>query len=191
MKMTGGSLKNRTIKAPKGVKTRPTSEKVRQIVFNIVQDKVEGAVFLDLFAGSGALGMEALSRGAKKAVFVEKDFLAIKTLRENLKALQLTPFATVLAGDVFLLSKHLKGTSFDLIYIDPPYAQGLQEKALVLIDRLDLLDEKGILFIEETSHEPLDIPLLNTLTFKRKRKTGSTTLYEFESVSKVNPSLRR
>ena len=179
MRITGGFLKNQSLKTPKGDKTRPTSEKLRQSVFNIAQAYVDNCTFLDLFAGSGAMGIEALSRGAKEATFIENNRSALKALRENLIDLDLSPLSTLLAGDVLTLLKKLKGETFDLIYVDPPYEKGLQEKTLVLIDHLHLLHIGGLLFIEESSHKELELPPLINIELKKKRKVGSTFLYEF------------
>ncbi|QVL57707.1 MAG: 16S rRNA (guanine(966)-N(2))-methyltransferase RsmD [Simkaniaceae bacterium] len=179
MRITGGFLKNQSLKTPKGDKTRPTSEKLRQSVFNIAQAYVDNCAFLDLFAGSGAMGIEALSRGAKEATFIEKNRAALKVLRENLQDHDLLPLSTLLAGDVLTLLKKLKGNAFDLIYVDPPYEKGLQEKTLVLIDHLHLLHIGGLLFIEESSQNELKIPPLTNIELKKKRKVGSTSLYEF------------
>lgn len=179
MRIAGGFLKNQSLKTPKGDKTRPTSDKLRQSVFNIAQSYVENASFLDLFAGSGAMGIEALSRGAKEATFIEKDRAALKVLRENLNTLDLTPLSKLLAGDVLTLIKKLKGKTFELIYVDPPYEKGLQEKTLVLIDQLDLLHPEGLLFIEESSQKELEIFSLKNIELLKKRKVGSTFLYEF------------
>ena len=180
MRITGGALKNRLLKVPKGMKTRPTSEKLRQTIFNILQHRLEGSICLDLFAGSGAIGIEALSRGAKRTVFIEQDRFAFKTLRDNLERLELTPLSTLLVGNVLLLLKQLKGTTFDFIYADPPYGQGLQEKVVGLIDNLALLDKGGILFIEDGIHHIWPSPPLKTLALKKQRKTGSSLLYQFE-----------
>jgi 16S rRNA (guanine(966)-N(2))-methyltransferase RsmD len=178
MRITGGFLKNQSLKTPKGNATRPTSEKLRQSAFNICQHHIEKAQFLDLFAGSGAMGIEALSRGATEATFIEKNPLTIKALRENLNDLDLSPLSTLYAGDVLNLIHKLKGKSFDLIYIDPPYEKGLAEKALALVDSLDLLHVEGLLFLEESGNKELVFPELTHLKVKKKRKVGSTFLYE-------------
>lgn len=176
MRITGGFLKNQSIKAPKGSQTRPTSEKLRQAVFNICQHQVEDSHFLDLFAGSGAMGIEALSRGAASATFIENDRLAIKTIRENLASLDLFESATILSGDVLLMLEQLKKKSFELIYIDPPYHQGLHEKTLEIVDHLEILSSSGNLFVEERS---LSTVSLKNIALKNKRKMGSTFLFEF------------
>ena len=179
MKITGGFLKNHSLQSPKGLSTRPTSEKLRQAVFNICQNQVETAHFLDLFAGTGAMGIEALSRGAQSATFIESNRSAIKSIRDNLNNLDLSPLATVLAGDVLTWLKKLQGKTFDLIYVDPPYEKNLHEKTLLLIDQGELLSKEGILFIEERSLE--ETPLKN-LKLIKKRKMGSTLLYQFNTI---------
>ncbi|MDJ0652379.1 MAG: 16S rRNA (guanine(966)-N(2))-methyltransferase RsmD [Simkaniaceae bacterium] len=183
MKITGGFLKNQLLKVPKGNKTRPTAEKLRQSVFNRAQAYVENCNFLDLYAGSGAMGIEALSRGAKEATFIEKDRFALKTLRENISKLSLSPLTTLIDGDVLLVLKRLKGKTFDFIYIDPPYEKGLQEKTLVLIDNLHLLHVDGLLFIEESSQKELKIPFLTTMQLQKKRKVGAAFLYQFQGIT--------
>lgn len=178
MRITGGFLKNQVLQTPKGNRTRPTSEKFRQSVFNIAQYHVENSHFLDLFAGSGAMGMEALSRGAKEATFIEKDPQALKALRENLQTLDLFPLSNLYAGDVLTTLKKFKGKTFDLIYVDPPYGKGLAEKTLLTIDSLHLLHVEGLLLVEEG--EEIAFPSSYAyLKEKRKRKVGSTFLYEF------------
>ena len=176
MRITGGFLKNRSIKTPKGVQTRPTSEKLRQSVFNICQNQIEESHFLDLFAGSGAMGIEALSRGASSATFIENDRLALKTIRDNLSSLGLSSSATTLSGNVLLMLERLKGKSFELIYVDPPYHKGLHEKTLLVLDHLELLSNNGTLFVEECS---LEDNSFKNIELKKKRKMGNTFLFEF------------
>lgn len=128
MRITGGFLKNQSLKTPKGDKTRPTSEKLRQSVFNIAQAYVEDCQFLDLYAGSGAMGIEALSRGAKEATFIEKDRSALKVLRENLNELDLSPLSTLLAGDVLLLLQKLKGSLSILFILILPMSKDFKKR---------------------------------------------------------------
>ncbi|MCB1084478.1 MAG: 16S rRNA (guanine(966)-N(2))-methyltransferase RsmD [Chlamydiia bacterium] len=179
MKITGGFLKNHSIVAPKGNVTRPTSEKLRQSVFNICQGLIEEGDFLDCFAGSGAMGIEAISRGAKSATFIENHPTALKALKDNLSRLNISSLATVVRGDVLTQLKRLKGTSYQIIYVDPPYEKGLQEKTLLLIDSLKLLHTGGILFVEGSHSRPLLFPEFTRIKLKKQRKMGSSTLYEF------------
>lgn len=124
MRISGGALARRSLHAPAGLATRPTTDKVRQALFNILGPLPEGARVLDLFAGTGALGIEALSRGAGQVVFVEQDLAALSALRRNLQELALTGQAQVHAGEVSrFLAKLAKGPGpgFALVLADPPY----------------------------------------------------------------------
>ena len=139
MRVVAGSRRGRRLAAPDGHDTRPTSDRVREAVFNALGslDAVEGASVLDLFAGSGALGIEALSRGAERATFVERDRRALRALRANLDATDLDGVAEVVAGDAdrFLDDALAAGRWFDLALLDPPYATP-DEAWAVLLDRL-------------------------------------------------------
>ena len=176
MRVTGGRLKNHVLKAPPTSKTRPTTEKLRQTLFDICQHRIVGATFLDLFAGSGAIGIEALSRGAEKVTFIEQDRTAVQTLKSNLFHLQLSSFSQLIVGDLFKRLKQLSPRSFDIIYLDPPYGLGLSAKALILIDELGLLKESGLLFLEE---KDLISPKLSSLALIRVRRVGDSSLFEF------------
>jgi 16S rRNA (guanine966-N2)-methyltransferase len=124
LRIVAGELGGRYIEAPRGRRTRPTSERVREAWFNALADRLPGARVLDLFAGSGALGIEALSRGAQRAHFVEADRRAAEVLRRNLSALGLEKRAGLTVGDVFAYLRRLEGAKepFDLAVADPPYA---------------------------------------------------------------------
>jgi 16S rRNA (guanine966-N2)-methyltransferase len=123
MRVIAGKFKGLTLKAPKGMKTRPTTDKVREAVFNVLADLVFEANVLDAFAGSGALGIEALSRGAKHVDFFDKDRQAISVIKENLQKARITEFANVKIGQVekLLLQNTVK---YNLVFLDPPYNKG-------------------------------------------------------------------
>lgn len=130
MRIVRGSHGGRVLRAPHGAATRPTSEKVREAIFNILPD-VEGMQVLDLFAGSGALGIEALSRGAAHATFVDQGRPALGAIRGNLRDLGLEERATVLAGDaVVLAARHVPASSWQLVFVDPPYRSDLAVRAV-------------------------------------------------------------
>lgn len=186
MRIIGGLYKGRILKAPKGDQTRPTSSQLREALFNICQGEFEGANLLDLCCGSGAIGIEALSRGAKEAYFVDSHPLAITALKENLKLLQLTgkilPIDSLKA--VIKLQNELIG--FDFIYLDPPYEADPRRKGtktsqaaklLNFIDHSSLLKPGGRLFIEEGGlfdHAPLiHLKEVKTRTF------GKSFLFEY------------
>ena len=147
MRVISGSARGRRLKEPAGFDIRPTSDMVKESVFNIVQFDVEGRRVLDLFAGSGQLGIEALSRGAKSAVFVDSSPEAAKLIRQNLALCGFSGFGAVYVRDAV---KHLERDSdtFDLILIDPPYDTPLLSEVLRAIIRFDKLNTNGIIMCE-------------------------------------------
>jgi 16S rRNA (guanine966-N2)-methyltransferase len=175
MRIIGGSCKGHGIAAPPGLTTRPTSDRVRENVFNMVARWVADAVVLDLFAGSGAMGLEALSRGAARAVFVEADAKACRTINENLDKLKLTG-AQVLCQDVtrFLAAE---SRTFDLVFCDPPYEE--TERFLPTLARRApaLLAAEGLLVLETPGRgsEP-ELPLET----RTSRRYGSARITLFE-----------
>ncbi len=132
MRIIAGSFRSRSLQAPAGLATRPTSDRLRETLFNVLAPRIEGASFLDLYAGSGAVGMEALSRGAAQATFVERAPAALSVLRANLARLGLSAGFRIHPGVVGAwLRKEKSGTPFDLVFLDPPYDAG-QEYAATL-----------------------------------------------------------
>lgn len=188
MRIIGGKFKHTEIFSPKGVQTRPTSARLRESVFNICQNDIEGATFLDLFAGSGAMGLEALSRGAAKAVFVEKNRDSVACIKKNLAKLGFESQGVVLSLDVFIaISKALSMHSpYDIIYIDPPYDTGeapLGQMTLRALDEANLLASNGKLFIEDLESSLFADNKLKHMVFKDKRKAGRAALFQYLAVS--------
>ncbi|MCH9626715.1 MAG: Ribosomal RNA small subunit methyltransferase D [Chlamydiales bacterium] len=169
----GGKHKKRKLIVPKSTAVRPTASQLREALFNICQFSIEGACFLDLFAGSGAMGLEALSRGAREVTFVEKGRPALAALKKNIAALKEETHSTILVGDV--LTVPLKG-SFDIIYADPPYGRGLGAALLKRLDSLPILTKEGTLYIEDEEIEELE---LQNLELRRTRAFGRATLFEY------------
>ena len=151
MRVITGSARGRRLKTPETYDIRPTTDNVKESVFNIIQFDVEGRRVLDLFAGTGQLGIEALSRGAAEAVFIDKDREAVKIVKENLKACGLR--AAVRQEDA--LSALRREEKFDLIFVDPPYDAGLYGPVLESIKTVDKLTDGGIIICEARSTEPL------------------------------------
>jgi len=118
MRVIAGELRSRRLKSIPGEATRPTSDRLRETLFNILQARIEGAVFVDAYAGTGAVGIEALSRGASHAFFLEKNRAALEAIRENVASLGLGRRAAVLAGPVL---RTLEGCKGDVVFLDPPY----------------------------------------------------------------------
>jgi 16S rRNA (guanine966-N2)-methyltransferase len=120
MRVIGGEFRSRVLKSVPGLDTRPTPDRLRETLFNVLGSRVEGKVFADLYAGTGAVGIEALSRGAARAVFVEQDRAAMRVIHENLKSLEIEGRAEVRHGRVAAVL--LKITPADIVFLDPPYA---------------------------------------------------------------------
>jgi 16S rRNA (guanine(966)-N(2))-methyltransferase RsmD len=151
MRIIAGTFRSRQLKSPKGLKLRPTSDMLRETLFNILGPRVDGSRFLDLFAGTGAVGIEAISRGAALAVFVENHFATVRLLRENLAALEIKSGARVLAASVSAAIAKLQTDSanFDFVYLDPPYAKGNEYDAtLRTLEKSSLVSESTILIAE-------------------------------------------
>lgn len=150
MRVIAGIARGRTLAAPKGSETRPTADRVKENLFNILQPVVSGARVLDLFAGSGAIGIEALSRGAREVVFVEQSSAATAVIRENLRITQLYDRATVLPVSAERAIQRITrdGSVFDIIYMDPPYAGNALYDALCCLAQTRLLASDGVLAAE-------------------------------------------
>jgi 16S rRNA (guanine966-N2)-methyltransferase len=176
MRIIAGERKGHTIIAPKGLETRPTSDRVRENVFNIVAPWIEGARVLDLYAGSGAMGLEALSRGAATAVFAEADADAVRAIERNLDKLRLTG-ATVLRLDAgtALAQEVTAGRKYDLVLADPPYAMTDYTALSRYLPRV--LADDGLLVLESAAKTEPDIP---GLAVRTTRKYGSTRVTVFE-----------
>ncbi len=152
MRVTTGLARGRNLEAPQGLDTRPSSDMTKQAVFNIIQNYVEGCVFLDLFAGSGQMGIEALSRGAKQAVFIDSSSKAVEVVKTNLKHCGLMEQARVaqMEAKSFLQNGSQK---FDVIFLDPPYQQQMIDAVLPLA--VERLEENGIIVCETERNETL------------------------------------
>lgn len=178
LRLIGGSWKGRLLKTPKSASTRPTQGMLRGAVFNICQTQIEGARFLDLFAGSGAMGLEALSRGASHATFIEKNKEAARCIRENIHTFKAEEQTTLLVADVAgaLASLEKKGMKFDIIYVDPPYDTGVESHFPAL---LPLLAPQAWLFIEERATSKKQAPEHPAFKHKDSRKFGEALLHQY------------
>jgi 16S rRNA (guanine966-N2)-methyltransferase len=176
MRIIAGERKGHTIFAPKGLDTRPTSDRVRENVFNIVAPWVEGARVLDLYAGSGAMGLEALSRGAAAVVFVESDLDAVRAIERNLDKLRLTGARVVRAdATTGLAQETAAGRKYDLVLADPPYAMTDYDTLARYLP--GVLAEDGLLVLESAARTE---PELSRLAVRTSRKYGSARITVFE-----------
>ena len=174
MRVISGKARGVTLKTPDGLVTRPTSDRVKEALFSIIQFDLPGARVLDLFGGTGQLGIEALSRGAKKAVFVDAGESACKLIRENLKRTKMELEGQVVRSDYLAYLQRSK-EQFDIIFLDPPYAEVFLENALKKITEIDILQSGGIIVAERPADKPLDMEFSG---FSRSKdyKYGNTLL---------------
>jgi 16S rRNA (guanine966-N2)-methyltransferase len=181
IRVIAGSAKGRRLKMVPGDIARPITDRVKESLFNIIGTQIEGAFFLDLFAGTGGVGIEALSRGAERVDFIDRDRRAILTVRENLELTQLSERARVLQQDSFrFLQSSSRETPYDFVYIAPPQYQSLWKHAVLLIDQnTDQLypDAWVIAQIHPKEYEELE---LSQLVEFDQRKYGATLLVFFE-----------
>ncbi|MBN4066488.1 16S rRNA (guanine(966)-N(2))-methyltransferase RsmD [Simkania negevensis] len=181
MHVIAGRFKGRKLKTPSTQKTRPTPGRLKEALFNICQHIIDGIHFLDTFAGSGAMAIEAISRGARHATLIEQDPDAIRCIKDNIDALDISPLTTIIADDVTRALERLaqQNASFNIIYCDPPYQTTASQAMLNIIDTTNLLAPQGRLFIEESDKQPLNTDNLQTLVHAKTRKAGSSTLHEY------------
>ena len=180
MRVITGTARGRRLKTPEGMDIRPTTDNVKESVFNILQFDIEGRRVLDLFAGTGQLGIECLSRGAREVVFIDQSRDAVKIVKDNLKACGFS--APVLQQDA--ISYLNSCGKFDLIFVDPPYDAGLYKTVLEKINSIDILSEGGIILCE--SRRETEIPEMQAPYHLRKEyRYGKVklSLYSKESLS--------
>lgn len=195
MRITGGAKRGRKLATLKGAGEiiRPTSDRVREAVFNILGNKVSGSRVMDLYAGSGALGIEAMSRGAELVVLVEQSREASRIIHSNLCACFPAPQALLLRQRLpsprlrLLLEKKLApGCSFDLIFMDPPYRKNLVGGTLAMIEEAELLAPGGMVIVEE--HHNVALPrTTRTLTLSDQRRYGETGIWMYSLRPDLQP----
>ncbi len=185
LRIIGGEFKGRSLKSPSGELTKPTLALLRKSVFDICQTYIEKARFLDLFACSGAMGIEAISRGASFATFIEKDRKTSKVLSENIANFRIGDKTELITGDVFTAIKTLQKGPYDIIYIDPPYPLSEQPNGPVLsvlhfLDTSSLLSSDCLIFVEEGTPGTLhpEKEEFKRLRYKNNRKFGAALLHQ-------------
>lgn len=174
MRVITGSARGIQLKTPDGLLTRPTADRVKEALFSIINFDIPGALVLDLFGGTGQLGIEALSRGAKSAVFVDEREDACKLIRENLKRTRLEGQARVVRGDYLAYLDRCQ-EQFDIVFLDPPYAEVFLETALNRITEIDILHTGGIIVTERPIGKELPWEL-DGFARSRDYKYGKTLL---------------
>lgn len=157
MRVIAGSAKRLQLKTVAGFETRPTTDRIKETLFNMIDPWIPGSRFLDLFAGSGGIGIEALSRGAEEAVFVEKNPKAAVCIKNNLTHTKLDGRGTVIASDVLSALNRLNGNKvFDYIFMDPPYDQFLEKVVLEYLSNSELLSEEAVIIVEASLNTEFD-----------------------------------
>lgn len=152
MRVIAGTARSLPLKTAAGLDTRPTTDRIKETLFNIIQEEISGSRFLDLFSGSGAIGIEALSRGAEYAVFVEKNRAALSCIQENLQFTKLEGRARIIGSDCIyaLHSLEREKKPFQVIFMDPPYNQGLERTILEYLSKSNLADKETIMITESS-----------------------------------------
>lgn len=177
MRIITGDFKGRRLEMPEGRDIRPTTEKVKEAIFSIIAGNVPGAVCVDLFAGTGNLGLEALSRGAEKCYFADNSRESLNLIKRNIAMCKAEEWSVVIPGDFERVLTRLgeRGEKIDIFFLDPPYREGLYEKCFELIREYDLLAEEGIIIAEHGEREPLPEEIEGYIVLK-ERNYGSIAI---------------
>ena len=183
MRVISGISKGRKLVAPQNLKIRPTTDSTKEFIFNYLGDVVVDTKVLDLFAGTGNLGIEALSRGAQQVIFIERNKVVAQVIHKNLKLTQFQSQSQVIMNDVFKSIKWLvkRKLKFDLIFADPPYHGSQYVKLLNAIDENSLLSKNGILIFEHQSKESMTIDFTN-LNIQESKLLGNTAISFFTNI---------
>ena len=179
MRIIAGTARSLPLKTVEGLDTRPTTDRIKETLFNIIQDEIPGCYFLDLFAGSGQMGLEAVSRGAQYAVFVENNKKAAACVEDNIRFTKFTKETKLYNSDVLSALRAMEGKyRFDIIFMDPPYKQELEYDVLSYLKDSSLLKENGIIIVEASLDTAFDY--LPDMGFTLKRlKTCKTNEHAF------------
>ncbi|MBE5865122.1 MAG: 16S rRNA (guanine(966)-N(2))-methyltransferase RsmD [Lachnospiraceae bacterium] len=156
MRVIAGSARSLPLKTPEGMDTRPTTDRIKETLFNVLQPDIPGCVFIDLFSGSGGIGIEAISRGATKAYFVELAPKAISCIQQNLSFTKFTDRGIVLKQDVLAALSGIREEQVDIIFMDPPYNQEHEKRVLNLLKTLPYVTEDTLIVVEADLHTSFD-----------------------------------
>lgn len=186
MKVISGILKGRNIDGYNIDGTRPTMDRVKESLFGMIQNNIKDSIVLDLFAGSGQLGIEAISNGSKKCYFIDNNIEVIKVLRNNINNLNIKDKSIILLSDwkKSLNEFNNKNIKFDIIFVDPPYNYDVYEKILDKVSNLDLLNNNGIIVLEHSNIKLKD--KYNNLILYKEKKYGSKSVNIYKNICKNN-----
>ena len=181
MRIISGKARGTKLYTLEGTNTRPTLDRVKESIFNIIQSEIKDAIVLDLFSGSGAIGLECLSRGAKKAILCDKSKEAVEIIKRNIEKTHMEECAKIVNTDFETCLEKLKNEQFDIIYIDPPYATDYIFKSLKKIKEIGIAKEESIIIIE-TDDEQRILKDIGNIEIKivDKRKYGRATIIFLE-----------
>ncbi|MBP6125259.1 MAG: 16S rRNA (guanine(966)-N(2))-methyltransferase RsmD [Leptotrichiaceae bacterium] len=183
MRIISGKLKNRQIKSREGKETRPTLERIKESIFSIIGTEIIDSKFLDLYAGTGNIAIEALSRGARRAVLIEHDKEALRIIIDNLNNLNLDSMARAYKNDVLRAIEILgrKNEKFNIIFMDPPYKENVTTETIKGISKAELLEKDGIIISEHSVYEKLDDKIGNFVKYdERNYNKKIISFYKFE-----------
>lgn len=174
MRVIAGVARSMPLKTPEGLDTRPTTDRIKETLFNMLQNQVPGAVFVDMFSGSGGIGIEALSRGSRKAYFIENAPAALSCIQQNLTFTKLADKAIVLKQDAVAGLSGIFEKEVDIIFMDPPYDQGHEERVLSVLKNMKYVTEDTLIIVETSLQN--DLPYLDHLGYvivkEKKYKTN-------------------
>ncbi len=177
MRVISGKARGCKLASLEGLNTRPTTDRIKETLFNIINMDILDVKFLDICAGSGAIGIEALSRGASSCVFVEKNKDALEVVKKNLEHTKLIDDAKIVNDDAISYLENIDvSNKFDIIFIDPPYELKLYTKIIDIILKKNILNEDGIIIVEKDSKDELDEYKLNEIEVYRQKKFKTTTI---------------
>lgn len=148
MRVIAGKARSLRLKTPEGMDTRPTTDRIKETLFNMLQPYLPDSIFLDLFSGSGGIGIEALSRGARHAYFVENQKEALACIQQNLQFTRLSEDATILKQDVLSALPRISEKEVDVIFMDPPYGQDFEKQVLELLNRMPYVTKDSLIVVE-------------------------------------------
>jgi 16S rRNA (guanine966-N2)-methyltransferase len=190
MRVIAGKYKGHNLRTVAGLTVRPTSDRLRETIFNILNPNIVNTQFLDICAGSGAIGIEALSRGAAGVTFIESHRLAIQTIIANLAHCKIVTGAEILRLDAATALKQLaqRGAQFELVYLDPPYQSPIYLPTLMLLSKLSLLSSTARVLVEHHRNSPLP-PIIEHLHCYRQINQGETTITCYHQILPANNEL--
>ncbi len=174
LKILGGTAKGREIKSCKGLHVRPMLGRIKKSLFDIIQNRIRGAVCLDLFSGTASIGIEAISRGASHVTFIEKHREAVRIIKDNIKLLEFEKQSNLIEGDVFKVLNTIEGT-FDIIFLDPPFPELHVEEIMEILSGKELLKDTGVLVIHHPVYKDYS-EQIGKLNCTRKIKYGQNFL---------------